>query len=88
MDQVRSAAQVRFDLLEMVMEHAAELVRAMAYISRHGLRMSVKSHPVGTPGHFYIVFKDGDVWGIRGGGSSLYEAVLDYQRESGIGWGE
>ena len=66
----------------------AQWVLANAYISRHKLRMAVKSQPVGTPGHIFIVFRDGEAGSHNtGGGLSLYKAVLDYQEKTGIGWG-
>lgn len=66
------------------MEHAAQHVMAKAYIIRHHL--TTESDNLGRGA--YRVWDD-DTFPISdtGFGRNLYEAVLDYQQKTGIGWG-
>lgn len=71
--------------------NCAQDVLARAYITRHGLVWSRSSN-----GYFDVYDSDDSGWtfgivseqyGTHGSGTSLYDAVLDYQEKSGKGWG-
>jgi hypothetical protein len=73
------------------MDNVAQWVLAQAYIARH--RLGWAAHPSGRGmlRNYYVYnpveLQDEAVkFPNKGVGSSLYAAVLDYQKKTGIGW--
>jgi hypothetical protein len=68
-------------------ETCAQRVLAEAYVARHGLVWSKRPMVTSIPS-FHVVIPGGQGPGKPVGvGYTLYEAVLDFQENSGISWG-